>query len=127
MTVDEFLAWAEGREGRHELHNGEVFSMAAESTAHAETKFAMQTALKDGIREAGLPCFMLLDGMTVRITNDTAHAPDALVYCEQKLPRNALEVPSPVIVVEVLSPSTTMGGCASIRRDFNISMMNIFQ
>src|SRR5262249_12206629 len=29
-----------------------------------------------------------------------------LVYCGQKLPRSAVEVPNPVIVVEVLSPST---------------------
>lgn len=29
MTVDEFLVWAEAQEGRYELHDGEVFSMAA--------------------------------------------------------------------------------------------------
>ena len=44
--------------------------------------------------------------MTVRISNDTAHEPDALVYCGSKLPSNAIEAPNPVIVVEVLSPST---------------------
>lgn len=106
MTVDEFLAWAEAQPGRYELHGGEVFSMAAERTVHAEVKFAVQSALQAGIRKAGLPCFMLPDGMTVRISNDTAHEPDALVYCGPKLPANAIEVPNPVIVVEVLSPST---------------------
>jgi len=106
MTVDEFLVWAEAQPGRYELHGGEVFSMAAERTVHAEVKFAVQSALQAGIRKAGLPCFMLPDGMTVRITNDTAHEPDALVYCGPKLPANAIEVPNPVIVVEVLSPST---------------------
>jgi len=106
MTVDEFLAWAETQDGRYELHGGEVFSMAAERTIHAEVKFAIQSALQAGIRRAGLPCFMLPDGMTVRISDDTAHEPDALVYCGPKLPPNAIEVPNPVIVVEVLSPST---------------------
>ena len=106
MTVDEFLVWAEAQEGRYELHNGEVFSMAAERTIHAEMKFAVQSALQEGIRRAGLPCFMLPDGMTVRISDDTAHEPDALVYGGPKLPANAIEVPNPVIVVEVLSPST---------------------
>lgn len=106
MTVDEFLAWAETQEGRYELHNGEVFSMAAERMIHAEKKFAVQSALQAGIKEAGLPCFMLPDGMTVRISNETAHEPDALVYCGPKLPANAIEVSHPVIVVEVLSPST---------------------
>ncbi len=106
MTVDEFLVWAEAQEGRYELHSGEVFSMAAERTIHAEMKFAVQLALQDGIKRAGLPCFMLPDGMTVRISNDTAYEPDALVYCGPKLPGTAIEVPNPVIVVEVLSPST---------------------
>lgn len=106
MTVDEFLVWAEAQPGRYELHGGEVFSMAAERSAHAEMKFAVQSALQAGIRKAGLPCFMLPDGMTVRISNDTAHEPDALVYCGPKLPANAIEVPNPIIVVEVLSPST---------------------
>jgi Uma2 family endonuclease len=106
MTVDEFLVWAEAQPGRYELHGGEVFSMAAERTVHAKIKFAVQTSLVNGIRKAGLPCHMLPDGMTVRITNDTAHEPDALVYCGEELPPDAIEVPNPVIVVEVLSPST---------------------
>ena len=106
MTVDEFLAWAEGQEGRHELFNGQVYAMAPERSAHALTKFAVQTALADGIRRAGLPCTMYPDGMTVRVGKDTAHEPDALVRCGPKLPADAVEVPDPVIVVEVLSPST---------------------
>jgi Uma2 family endonuclease len=44
--------------------------------------------------------------MTVRVDENTAHEPDALVYCGPKLPSSTIEVPSPVIVVEVLSPST---------------------
>jgi Uma2 family endonuclease len=106
MTVDQFLAWAEGEEGRYELYNGQVYAMAPERSGHALTKFAVQTALAEGISKAGLPCIMYPDGMTVRITENTAHEPDALVYCGPPLPRDALEVPSPVIVVEVLSPST---------------------
>jgi Uma2 family endonuclease len=44
--------------------------------------------------------------MTVRINELTAYEPDALIYCGTKLPPSAVEVPSPVVVVEVLSPST---------------------
>jgi Uma2 family endonuclease len=44
--------------------------------------------------------------MTVRIDDLTAYEPDALVYCGSKLTASAIEVPNPVIVVEVLSPST---------------------
>jgi Uma2 family endonuclease len=44
--------------------------------------------------------------MTVRIDETTAYEPDALVYCGEKLSPSAIEVPEPVIVVEVLSPSS---------------------
>jgi Uma2 family endonuclease len=49
---------------------------------------------------------MLPDGATVRVSQHAAHEPDALVYCGPKLPRDAIEVPNPVVVVEVASPST---------------------
>jgi Uma2 family endonuclease len=106
MNVDEFLAWAEGRPGRYELFRGEVYAMTPERAVHAQVKFAVQTALANGIRARGVSCHMLPDGMTVRIDNSTAHEPDALVYCGAKLAPHAIEVPNPVVVVEVLSPST---------------------
>lgn len=106
MSVDEFLAWAEGRDGRFDLYNGVVYAMTPERAGHAKVKFSVQTALAAGIRRAGLGCHMLPDGMTVRIDEATAHEPDALIYCGQELPATAIEVPEPVIVVEVLSPTT---------------------
>lgn len=106
MTVDDFLAWAEGQPGRHELYNGVVYAMGAERAVHAEVKYAVQSALAAGIRTSGVPCHMLPDGMTVRVDKFTAHEPDALVYCGPKVTGSAVEIPNPVIVVEVLSPST---------------------
>lgn len=106
MTVDEFLAWAEGQDGRWELYNGVPYLMAPEQTGHGEVKFRVQAGLLQGIQRAGLPCHMLPDGATVRVSRHVAHEPDALVYCGPKLPRNAIEVPNPIIVVEVASPST---------------------
>jgi Uma2 family endonuclease len=106
MNVDEFLAWAEGRPGRYELFRGAVYAMTPERSIHAEVKLAVQTALGNSIRARGLPCRVLPDGMTVRIDDSTAHEPNALVYCGPRLAPSALEVPNPVVVVEVLSPST---------------------
>ncbi|MEA2936637.1 MAG: hypothetical protein QOC56_141 [Alphaproteobacteria bacterium] len=106
MTVDEFLAWAEGQPGRYELDGGVVLAMSPEGAGHAKVKFRVQAALAAGIRTRGLPCHMLPDGMTVRIENVTAYEPDALVYCGPELKPSAVEVPNPVIVVEVLSPGT---------------------
>lgn len=105
MTVDEYLAWAEEQPGRYELLDGALFAMSPEGAGHAEKKAAVHAALLAGIRARGLACYALPDGMTVRINDVTAYEPDALVYCGAKLLPTAVEVPNPVIVVEVLSPS----------------------
>ncbi len=106
MNVDEFLAWAEAQPGRYELFRGSIYAMTPERAVHAEVKLAVQTALAEAIRGRKIPCRVLPDGMTVRIDDSTAHEPDALVYCGPRLAPSAIEVPNPVIVVEVLSPST---------------------
>jgi Uma2 family endonuclease len=106
MTVDEYLAWAAAQPGRYELLDGNVFAMSPEGAGHAEKKAAVHAALRAGIRARNLTCYALPDGMTIRVNDATAYEPDALVYCGPKLPPAAIEVPNPVIVVEVLSPST---------------------
>lgn len=42
MTVDEYLAWAEGRPGRYELHAGIVYALAPEWARHAEVKLRLR-------------------------------------------------------------------------------------
>jgi Uma2 family endonuclease len=106
LTVDEYLAWAEQQPGRFELLDGAVIAMSPEGAGHAERKAAVHAALLAAIRARGLACHTLPDGMTVRIDERTAYEPDALVYCGTKLQPSAVEVPRPIVVVEVLSPST---------------------
>jgi Uma2 family endonuclease len=106
MTVDEFLAWAEGQEGRWELYNGVPYRMPPERTGHIEVKYAVYLTLRQAIGKARLPCHVVGDGAGIRISRHVMHVPDALVYCGPKLPRDTLEVPNPVILIEVASPST---------------------
>jgi Uma2 family endonuclease len=106
MTVDEFLAWAEGRPERYELFRGEVYAMSPETVGHTKVKGTVYQALIAGVRQSGLRCHVLTDGPTLRVDEVTAYEPDALVYCGKELPPSAIEVPDPVIVVEVLPPST---------------------
>jgi Uma2 family endonuclease len=106
MDVDAFLTWAEGRDGHWELRDGQPVMMAPERAVHALTKYAAQESLKAGIKRAGLPCRMFPDGMMVRITARTAFEPEALVVCPPPADLSTMEIPNPVIVVEVLPPST---------------------
>jgi Uma2 family endonuclease len=116
MTADEFLAWAEDlpkEAGRFELWDGEVIVKRgpsgfenAERSQHWEVKFAIARALHDAVQRAGLDCHVAVEGPSVRFTYNRIVEPDALVYCGERVPRGVLEVPNPVIVAEVLSPST---------------------
>jgi Uma2 family endonuclease len=114
MTVEEFLPWAEGKEGRWELHDGvpvmissaEPVMMAPERAAHIRTKFRAAKALDGAVTTADLPCEVFTDGMAIRIDARTTYEPDASVVCGPRAPADAIEIDNPVIVVEVLSPST---------------------
>lgn len=109
MNVDEFLHWAEAQEcGRYELEDGHIVTLQAERIEYREVKFKAAIALREAIKHAGLVCHAEIDGATVRISDNTAFEPDALVYCGAKPPRGSLEIPNPIIVVEVLSPGTAM-------------------
>jgi Uma2 family endonuclease len=63
--------------------------------------------LKKAIARADVPCHALGDGMTVRIDDHTAYEPDALVYSGARLKRGAMLARDPVVIVEVLSPTTS--------------------
>jgi Uma2 family endonuclease len=106
MTVDQYFAWSQGRPGRFELVEGTVYEMSPETAGHAKTKAAVYVALMTAISRRRVPCHALPDGLTVRIDETTAYEPDAIVYCGEELDPAAVEIRNPVIVAEVLSPTT---------------------
>ncbi len=109
MTADQFIAWTlQQPEGeRYELASGEVVAMAPERAGHSRAKSRIHRALADTVAAAaGLPCEAFPDGMAVRIGDDTVYEPDALVRCGPPVDDEAVEIGDPVIVVEVVSPSS---------------------
>jgi Uma2 family endonuclease len=107
FTADEFMAWAmEQATGRFELDNGIVVAMAPERVDHSRAKRNATIALHTAIGGRGLACEVLPDGASVRVNDRTVYEPDALVQCGPPSPGGALEVSDPVIVLEVVSPSS---------------------
>ena len=108
MTVEAFIAWCDAQpdERRYELVHGEIVAMSPKRTGHAKKKLAAVNALIRGIELAELACWALPDGITVPIDEHTAYEPDALAYCGKEVPDDTVTVSHPIIVVEVLSPST---------------------
>jgi Uma2 family endonuclease len=106
MSAAEFRAWAETQKGRWELHDGVAVAMSPERLAHLQAKGAAYRSLRTAIERAGARCEALPDGASVRIAEGTVFEPDALVYCGARLPADAIEIPKPIVIVEVLSPNT---------------------
>jgi Uma2 family endonuclease len=108
MTVERFLVWLEDQPEcpRYELIEGVPVAMAPERAAHGRLKAEIWLALRDGIRSGGLPCEVFPDGMGVKIDETSLYEPDAVVHCAERLSGEEVLVPAPIIVVEVLSPST---------------------
>jgi Uma2 family endonuclease len=106
MGRDEYRIWAEQQTaGRYERVNGVVVTMAPERIVHARAKARAWQGLDRAIRAAGVPCEALPDGITIEV-GDSDYEPDAIVQCGPLDP-NGVAASSPLIIVEVLSPSTS--------------------
>ena len=106
LTREEFHRWAEGQRGRFERVAGEPVAMSPERAQHVRLKNRVWAALDRAVRQAGLDCEALGDGITVEVDADTDYEPDALVNCGPRLQPDATAATNPVIVVEVVSPAT---------------------
>jgi len=106
MTADEFIPWAMNQPKRYELASGEVVAMSPERAGHARAKALVWRSLSDALRERALPCEAFSDGMSVRVDARTVYEPDALVRCGEPVDDAAVELNDPIIVVEVVSPSS---------------------
>lgn len=121
LTLVEFYAWAERqRDGRFELEDGRIVAMAPEQVRHARAKAEAWLALRRAIEAAGIGCTPLVDGVTVEIDSATAFIPDVLVDCSERLAPDATAATHPVIVVEVVSPSTN-------QRDMTTRLVGYFR
>jgi Uma2 family endonuclease len=107
MSVAEFLVWAQDQDkGRFELIDGQPIAMAPERAEHVEAKLNAANALAAAIGRAGISCKAYVDGLAVTVDGSTSFVPDALVNYGAPPAKDAMVAPNPVIVVEVLSPST---------------------
>jgi Uma2 family endonuclease len=118
MTRSEYQAWsAHQPAGRFERIDGVVVAMAPERVEHNDRKMLAWLALRRAVRDARLPRHVNGDGMTVEI-GDSDYEPDAILYCGERLPPGSTTVPNPLVIVEVLSPSTSTTDLAWKLREY---------
>jgi Uma2 family endonuclease len=104
-TVEEFLDWNDGTDRRHELVDGRIVSMAPPSESHAAIVSNLTIQIGAQLRP---PCRVLGEfGVRLEGRDDSFYQFDLAVTCA---PAEATRryVVDPVLIVEVLSPSTQL-------------------
>lgn len=105
MTADEFLAWETAQPGRHEFVNGEVFAMAGGDDRHMTVAGNVYIALRQRLQGSG--CSAYLGEVRTWISAANCYFyPDVFVTCSDRDRAERLHKQDPLLVVEVLSPST---------------------
>jgi Uma2 family endonuclease len=103
MTLAEFLEWDDGTDRRYELLDGIPVMMAPSLEAHGELAATLTMEIGARVRP---PCRVIGEaGIVIPDRADTYYIADLAVTCTPREPGRRMVV-APVLVVEVLSPST---------------------
>lgn len=108
LTVAEYLAFEEKATTKHEYWDGHLRAMAGGSLEHAFLGHQLSRFFNDAMDN--LPCFAAGDNIAVRIEENNAIVyPDVVIWCgDSELESEKQRILyNPIIVAEVLSPSTT--------------------
>ncbi len=105
MTVAEFLRWEDGTDTRYELLEGFPVAMAPPAPAHG--LLAAQLCIQiGGALQSRRPCMVQVEaGIARPDRDDTCYVADLAVTCRPPQRGDQL-ISDPVLIVEVLSPST---------------------
>lgn len=105
-TPAEYFAMEEQSEVRHEYFGGEVFAMAGGTKSHNLVTQNLTLALRAGLRGKG--CQVFMEDVRLAVRDDFHYTyPDVVVSCDPADRRDPYLVRQPVLIVEVLSPSTS--------------------
>jgi Uma2 family endonuclease len=103
MTLAEFLEWDDGTDTRYELIDGRPVAMAPVTPAHSVIVANLSHELRSRLRS---PCYVGNEaGVQRPDRDDIFYEADVVVSCTPVEPGRAA-IPNPVVVIEVLSPST---------------------
>jgi Uma2 family endonuclease len=105
MTLAAFLEWDDGTDRRYQLVDGVLLMMAPATEAHGELAAALAIQIGPRLKR---PCRAISEaGITVPDRSDTYYVADLAVTCAPREPGRRI-VAEPVLIVEVLSPSTEL-------------------
>ncbi|GAP96584.1 Uma2 family endonuclease [Leptolyngbya sp. NIES-2104] len=131
LTFEEYLAYDDGTDTRYELVDGELVPMSLGTGKHGAIIHFVVRQLEDTLTQSGQPWVALPALVGVRSPRgrnwDTSRIPDVTVLTvaqwEAMSDREAvinLNEPPPILVVEVVSPSTKTDDYRSKRAEYGL-------
>jgi Uma2 family endonuclease len=104
LSLAEYLAWEQDQPDRHEFWRGEVFAMVGGKRGHGRLVANLMRHLGNHLDTS--PCQVFSESMKVQIGEDVVLYPDVFVTCEARFDAQQAVFTTPILVIEVLSPST---------------------
>ncbi|WP_079416703.1 Uma2 family endonuclease [Thiomonas intermedia] len=105
FSAEDYLAWEVTQTEKHEFVGGEAFAMAGASDAHVTVAGNLFVALRAHLR--GTPCRTYIADMKLHMAAADAYFyPDVFVTCSTADALRPQDKAEPVLVAEVLSPTT---------------------
>lgn len=114
MSLDEFRAWAEQQELRWEFDGFEPVAMTGGTVAHGQIQLNILRRLGD--RLDGKTCRVFGSELSILVAGSIRY-PDAFVTCEP-VADDATVVTEPVVIFEILSPSTATNDFGVKNREY---------
>lgn len=105
MTVDEFIAWDDGRGGKYQLVDGEVRAMSPSSTAHGTIQAMLARHLSNHLDVPSSRCIVVTEpAIQTRVrASKNLRVPDLGVSCAA-VEAGQVALPDPILLIEIMSP-----------------------
>lgn len=104
--MSDWMQFEESKDRKHQLRNGEFVEMAGASFEHNQICHQVERTLGNQLEELGAECFVLGSDQKIYIDDRNGLYPDVVVVWGEPRIAPAEALQNPVLIVEVLSPST---------------------
>ena len=101
-TVEEYLEFEKNSEVRHEYVDGAIYAMAGEKKRHNRLAGRLFNSLSTHLEETN--CEVYFESVKMYTAANKYYYPDVIVTCEDD--DDEISVKNPILIIEVLSPST---------------------
>ena len=104
LSVNEYLEFEKTADARHEYVDGVIYAMAGESKRHNRIGGRLYRLLADHLENSN--CEVYIEAVKVYVRPTKYYYPDVTVICSANDDEDDYTLENPVLIIEVLSPST---------------------